>query len=107
MGFNDVRRRVIKCLDTQAFESEAREAISENNLLATGQVTVEDVKRLISRCNGGQYTAKPMTEDPSIMKHEMKPVMAGEQWFIRFYFVELPADVAMFISVHKSKFPRT
>ncbi len=104
MGFNDVRRRVIRCLDTQSFESDAREAMSENNLLATGQISVDDVKRLISRCNGRQYVAKPMTEDPTTMKHEMKPVIAGEQWFIRFYFVELPADVAVFISVHKSKF---
>lgn len=74
---------MITCLDTQAFESEAREATAENNLLATGQVSADDVK------------------------HEMKPVIAGVQWFIRFYFVELPTDVAMFISVHKSKFPRT
>ena len=52
MGFNDVKRRVIACLDAFAFESEARDAMSENNLLATGQISADDVKRLINRCSG-------------------------------------------------------
>lgn len=106
MGFNDVKRRVIACLDALAFESEARDAMSENNLLATGQISAEDVKRLINRCSGTQYVAKPMTEDPSTMKHELKPVVDGEQWFIRFYFVTVRTDVVVFISVHKSKYRR-
>ena len=49
MGFNDVKRRVIACLDSHAFESEARDAMSEKNLLATGQISAEDVKRFINR----------------------------------------------------------
>ena len=106
MGFHDVKQRVIRCLDAQAFDSDVRGAMVENNLLATGQVSAEEVKRIIGRCNGTQYTAKPMTEDPDTLKHEMKPVVDGEQWFIRFYFVELAGDLAVFISVHKSKFAR-
>ena len=49
--------------------------MSENYLLATGQISAEDVKRLMNRCSGTQYVAKPMTEDPSTMKHELKPVV--------------------------------
>lgn len=106
MGFRDAKRRVVSCLDRGAFDSEYRDAMAENNLLATGQITVADVKRLIGRCRGPQYSAKPMTEDPTTMKHEFRPVVDGEQWFIRFYFIERPSDFAMFISVHKSKFRR-
>ena len=106
MGFNDVKRRVIPCLDSLAFESEARGAMSENNLLATGQISAEDVKRLINRCSGAQYVARPMTEDPGTMKHEMKPVVDGEQWFIRFYFATVRTDVVMFVSVHRSRYRR-
>ena len=106
MGFNDVKRRVIACLDAFAFESEARDAMSENNLLAKGQISAEGVKRLINRCSGAQYIARPMSEDPGTMKHEMKPVVDGEQWFIRFYFVTVRTDVVMFISVHRSRYRR-
>ena len=83
MGFNDVKQRVIACLDAQSYDSDDRAAMSENNLLATGQISAEEVKRIIGRCNGTQYTAKPMTEAPDTLKHELKPVIAGEQWFIR------------------------
>ena len=43
-----------------------------------------------------------MTDDPDTLKHELKPVVAGKQWFIRFYFIQAPDDVVMFISVHPS-----
>ena len=106
MGFSDVKRRVIRCLDTQAFDAYVRGTMAENNLLATGQVSADDVKRIIGRCNGTQYTAKPMSEDPDALKHEMKPVVDGEQWFIWFFFAERSGEMAMFISVHKSKLVR-
>ena len=38
-----------------------------------------------------------MTEDRSTMKHEMKPVVDGEQWFIRFYFVTVRTDFRDFL----------
>jgi hypothetical protein len=43
-----------------------------------------------------------MTEARATLKHELKPVVDGRQWFIRFYFVAGPTDVVMFISVHPS-----
>jgi hypothetical protein len=95
---------VIACLDAGAYDSAARSAMAESNWLATGQLSPEDVKRMIGMCRGTQYTAKPMSEDPDTLKHELKPVIDGKQWFIRFYFVETPADVTMFISVHPSRF---
>ena len=73
MRFGDAKRRVVYCLDRGAFDSEYRDAMAENNLLATGQITVAEVKRLIGRCWGPQYSAKPMTEDSTTMKHEFKP----------------------------------
>jgi hypothetical protein len=102
MGFADVRRLVIACLDAGRFDVEIRKQMSEKNLLATGAVSVEEVKQMIGRCTGHQYKARPMTEDPDTLKHELKPVIAGRQWFIRFYFVHAPDELAMFISVHPS-----
>lgn len=102
MGFKDVKQLVISCLDAGKYDFEIREAMSDKNLLATGAVTVEQVKQMIGRCSGLQYKARPMTEDPDTLKHELKPMVAGKQWFIRFYFVQAPDDTAMFISVHPS-----
>jgi hypothetical protein len=97
-----VKRLVIACLDAGNYDFAIREEMSDKNLLATGAVTVAQVKQLIGRCSGLQYKARPMTEDPATLKHELKPVVAGKQWFIRFYFIQAPDDVVMFISVHPS-----
>ena len=102
MGFTDVKHLVLACLDAGAFGFAIREHMSEKNLLATGAVTVEQVRRMIGRCTGLHYKALPMTEDPATLKHELRPVVDGRQWFIRFYFVKNPDDLVMFISVHPS-----
>ena len=102
VGFTDVKRLVIACLDSGAFGVEYRDAMSEKNLLATGAVTVMEVRRMIGQCSGLHYKALPMTESPDTLKHELTPVVDGRQWFIRFYFVPGPTDVVMFISVHPS-----
>jgi len=107
MGFSDVKRLVLSCLEAGAFGFEIREAMSEKNLLATGVVTVEQVKRMIGRCSGLQYRARAMLEDRNTLKHELTPVIDGVQWFIRFYFVNGPDDLVMFISVHPSAHWRT
>ncbi len=104
MGFSNVKRLVIACLDAGTFAFEIREEMSEKNLLATGAVTADEVKRMVGRCTGLQYKARPMTGVPGTLKHELKPVIAGKQWFIRFYFVQGPTDLAMFISVHPSDY---
>ncbi len=105
MGFHEVRRRAIACLRADAFDSVMRLAMSEKNLLATGDVSADDVVRMIVLCRGIQYTARRMTDNTTILKHEMKPVVDGERWFIRFFFVPQPTDMMMFISVHKSDHP--
>lgn len=102
VGFTDVKRHVLACLDSGAFGFEMRDAMSEKNLLATGAVTVAEVRRMIGQCSGLQYKAMPMTEAPATLKHELTPVVDGRQWFIRFYFVAEPTHVVMFISVHPS-----
>jgi hypothetical protein len=102
VGFTDVKRRAIACLDAGAFAFEIRERMSEKNLLATGEVTVAHVRSMISRCTGLQYTCLPMTEDAGTLKHELRPLIGGRQWFIRFYFVPGSDDLVMFISVHPS-----
>jgi hypothetical protein len=102
VGFTDVKQLVLASLDAGAFAFAIREQMSEKNLLATGAVSVEQVRRMIGRCTGLQYRALPMTEDPGTLKHELRPVVGGRQWFIRFYFVKSPDDLVMFISVHPS-----
>ncbi len=107
MGFTDVKHLVLACLDAGAFAFVIREEMSEKNLFATGELTVEQVRRMIGRCSGLQYRALPMTEDPGTLKHELRPLVDGRQWFIRFYFVKSPHDLVVFISVHPSAHWRT
>lgn len=104
MGFNEVKAKVIACLRAGRIQHEERGAMQEKNLLAVGAITVDETIRLISRCRGTQHQAAPLTGDPSTLKHELKPEIDGEQWFIRFYFID---DDSVFISVHPSHHRRS
>lgn len=102
MGFTDVKRLVLACLDAGAFRFQLRDAMSEKNLLATGAVTVAQARRMIAQCSGLQYRALPMSDAPGSLKHEFRPVIDGTPWFIRLYFTDAPTGVVVFISFHPS-----
>ncbi len=98
MGFNDTKTKAIKCLEAGDYDHEARQHIDVKNLFACGQVSEEDVIRLINKTKGAQYEKSPHHFDKSVMVHIFKPMHQNATWYIKFYFIE-PA--AMFISVHK------
>jgi len=98
MGFRDVRSLLIDALLTGRFQHEERDDIESKNLLAVGDVSADFVVRLLRACRGSQYRSSPYHFDRSVDCHEFKPVVAGEAWYVKAYFL---SDGAVFISVHR------
>ena len=93
--FNTVKSEVINCLKKGRFQHEVIGAIDTKNFLSTGEISVDDVIRLISKTKGFQYECSPHHMVSGIDVHIFKP----DNWYIKFYFV---APNVMFISVHKN-----
>ncbi len=97
VGFLDARRRVIDCLRNQAFDHEPRRDINQKNLLHTGQVTSDEVVKMVVYCNGKDHSVSPHDLDRSVDVHTLKPKGKFDGWYIKFFFVP---NGTMFISVH-------
>ena len=52
MGFRDARSALIDALETGNFQHEARDVLSEKNLLAVGDVDIEFVVKLLKKTGG-------------------------------------------------------
>ncbi len=106
MGFKDAQRAAIEALKQGRIHHEARGEINEKNLLLTGDVTPEQVVRLLAACRGTQHECAPHHQVSTIDVHVFKPETSLEpsapkvRWYIKLYFIE---PDAWFISVHKSK----
>jgi len=106
MSFNDARRDAIRAIEEGHIQHEARDEVDEKNLLATGEVTPEQVVRLLKSCRGTQHSCKPHHQVPTIDVHVFKPEASlghGQpkaRWYIKLYFIE---PNVWFISVHGSK----
>lgn len=94
-GFNEAKRRVIAALDTGRYQHEARTAIDTKNLLQIGQISAQNLKKVLLQCNGNNHESLPHHSDPNTEVHIVKH--AG--WYVKFYFIDDPETV--FISVHK------
>jgi hypothetical protein len=103
-GFNEAARLTIEALKDGRFQHEPRSLASGKNLLATGDVSADDVVRLIRRCRGDQYEASPHHVDPSLEVNIFKPFAGGVRWYIKSYLVESDEFTAFFISVHESDY---
>ena len=104
VGFKEAKERAIKALRSGDVAHEARGDIDDKNLLLTGEVSADEVARLLSRCRGTQHSSSPHHLDPSIEVHVFRPVdrdVAGKEtrWYIKLYFLD---PDAWFISVHRS-----
>jgi hypothetical protein len=97
MGFKAVKKQVIDCLNTGNISHEQRNAIDIKNLLATGQVNLNEIVTIIGRAKGSAYSSSPHHFDDSIEVHVVKTVYGGHHWYIKWYFVE---PNSIFISVH-------
>lgn len=96
MGLKDVRKKAIKCLKSGCIQHETDRSgnIDEKNLLVTGQVSVEEVIKLINATKGSGFK--------SVKHHSLKDIdvyiFKPNNWYIKCYFIE--PDI-FFISVHK------
>lgn len=97
MGFKQIKRQVIECLTEGLVSHELRNRIEVKNLLATGQVTLDDVVSIIKKAKGTDYSTSLHHLDSSIEVHVVKVRLSNKNWYIKWYFVE---PNAIFISVH-------
>lgn len=94
MGLKRARDLIVKCLKSGEFVNEDRLNQAEKNLLATRQVTEQDVIKMVCSCTGNQYEERDHETVPGVKVHIMKP----NGWYIKFYYSEPNCIV---ISVHR------
>ncbi len=101
MGFRDAKIATVAALKSRDYVHESRPTQAEKNLLAIGDVSPEDVIRLVRRCRGGQYQESPHDADGTVAVHVFKPEVEGERWYVKVYFIGGFGTTATFISVHR------
>jgi hypothetical protein len=94
MGFKDVKKKVIKCLNEGYYGYYTRKGIDIKNLFMCGAISLNEIIELIKCTTGNDYETSPHHADSSIVVHIMKP----KNWYIKFYFVD---PNTIFISVHE------
>ena len=94
IGFKEAKRRVIKSIIDGSIEHEMRSNIDVKNLLYSGEVTMDEIKKLISRSRGDNYESKKHHFQDDLEIHILK----AKTWYIKWYFID-PNTV--FVSVHK------
>ncbi len=97
MGFKTAKIQVLTCLKEGAVSHQERADIDVKNLLATGQVSLDDVAAVIGRSRGNQYSSSPHHVVDEVEVHIIKTKHGDDSWYIKWYFIE-PNSV--FISVH-------
>lgn len=93
-GFKQVKRAVIEALKDGRYQHEARNDINVKNLLATGEVTANEVIDLLRRSNGMQYEVSPHHSSSAFNVH----IITVSTWYVKFYFLD---PDTWFISVHQ------
>lgn len=96
MGFKDVRAAAIRCIEEGYVRHVEREM--EKNLYAIGDISSEEVIRMLKACSGDRYEASKHHSLSDVDVHIMKPRGRYEGWYVKFYFIE--PDI-FFISVHQ------
>lgn len=95
MGFADAKRQVLAALKNGTWRTEAsRQRIDTKNRLATGEISVDDLARIIGKSRGQNHEMRPHHSDQAIAVH----IIRKDGWYIKFYFVE---PLTFFISVHE------
>ncbi len=98
MGFNEVKQKAVQCILSNNVQHEIREC--SKNLYATGELSDEEVIKIIQSCRGDCYE-KQLHHLLAIDVHIMKPKGKYDGLYVKFYFIE--PDI-WFISVHLSDF---
>ena len=94
MGFTDAKRQVLAALKNGTWRVEARQRVDVKNKLATGEVSVDALAKVIGRSRGQDHTMRPHDRDQTVTVH----IIRKGGWYIKFYFVE---PHTFFISVHE------
>ena len=102
MGLTQARATLIAALAGGTYQHEPREAQEEKNLLAVGDVSPEEVIRLLNRCKGTQYSESTHHWAADVVVHLFEPEFGDETWYIKAYFLDEGDGTAVFISVHRS-----
>ena len=100
MGFNDIKKKVINCVEQGKAQSTPRSDKNEKNLFLTGDKSKDDVVSMLNKTKGTQYTSIHHDTVPDVEVHIFKPLIGDEEWYIKFYFID---PNCFFISVHFSK----
>jgi hypothetical protein len=95
MSFHTAKAKVVEAIRNKRFRHEQRKDLVEKNLLATGQVGVEEAIAILNRTRGTEASSSPHHFDASIEVWVFRP--AG--WYIKFYLV----GSCYFISFHRSE----
>ena len=103
MGLSAAKKAVVTALRERDFVHEAREVLSEKNLLAVGDIEADDVAKLILRTSGADYSESPHDADRSVVVHTFRPTVNDMRWYIKVYFLNESEGTATFISVHRAK----
>ncbi len=105
MSFKNVRHAAIEAILEGRIQHEVRNQIDDKNLLLTGDVSPQQVVRLLQACRGTQYECSRHHQIRGLDVHVFKPEASLEvrgarvRWYIKLYLLE-PA--VWFISVHMS-----
>jgi hypothetical protein len=59
MGFSSAKRALLTALEAGKIRHEARDVLSEKNLLAVGDVSVGEVIAMVRRARGPDYSVSP------------------------------------------------
>ncbi|NSZ17618.1 hypothetical protein G6L66_12500 [Agrobacterium vitis] len=94
MDFKDVKYSVIKALKEGTYQHEARGTIEVKNALMTGDISREDLIKIIKRCNGTHHQRSQHHRVSTVEVH----IFRRDDWYIKFYFLD---PDTLFISVHK------
>lgn len=97
MGFRAAKAKILKCLERGDVSHEQRGDIDIKNLLAIGEVSLDDVSKIIAHARGDSYSSSPHHMVPGIDVHVIKARYRSQHWYIKWYFVD-PSVV--FMSVH-------
>lgn len=97
MGFKEQKKLVIQSLSDGNYVHESRTNIDTKNLLLTGEVTEEELIKVLKKSKGTDFECSPHHTAKGIEVNIIKVTQSGIRWYIKWYIIE--PDL-VFISVH-------
>ncbi len=96
-GFKETKSTLISCLKNGNIQHEARKNIDLKNLLSTGEISIDDLIKILNKSRGNEHETSAHHFDNSIDVHIIKTNFSGVYWYIKWYFL---SPECVFISVH-------